>query len=142
MKNATLMSMLTRSEIKGLVNQYLLNAVSSEDTTFTSDKERVNYVISRYTTEYDHDYNKKVYPNRMERFSQWLMGLPSCFNIDFENYRIIELAKEWGAIPANATERQEDIIIANWFNYISNKFHQLHAHLNRPEKPTKRKRIQ
>ncbi len=63
--------------------------------------------------------------NHQERFRQWIMGLPSTFNIDFENYRIIEIAKEWGALSINATDRQGDKIISNWFNYIAAKTIQL-----------------
>jgi hypothetical protein len=52
------------------------------------------------------------------------MGLPSCLNVDYENYRIIELCKEWCVLPENATEAQEYKILSNWFNYMANKFFQ------------------
>ena len=57
--------------------------------------------------------------------ANWLMGLPSCFNIDFENYRILEIAKEWGSLAQNAAPHDEDKIISNWFNFISAKTIQL-----------------
>ena len=53
------------------------------------------------------------------------MGLPSSFNIDFTYHDIIERAKELGSLPENATETQENKIIANWFNYMAYKLIQL-----------------
>jgi hypothetical protein len=41
------------------------------------------------------------------------------------NYKIIELAKEWGALEENAKEKEEDRICENWFNFIANKFNAL-----------------
>jgi hypothetical protein len=38
---------------------------------------------------------------------------------------ILELAKEWGSLPADATERQEQAILDNWFNFAANKTAQL-----------------
>ena len=67
--------------------------------------------------------------NMQKSFADWLSGLP--LDVDFENYRIIELAKEWGALPENSTERQEDKIIANWFRFIACRFLQLHARINK-----------
>jgi hypothetical protein len=64
-----------------------------------------------------------------EAFSEWIMGLPSSFNIDFENYKILELARKWGSIKPELTgktlERREDLILSNWFNFITVKTFQL-----------------
>ena len=62
---------------------------------------------------------------KIKTIINWIMGLPTCLNIDFENYKILELAKLWGSIPENATEKQEDKILANWWNFIAVKFFQL-----------------
>lgn len=77
---------------------------------------------------------KKIsfYPNNLKRFknnkcdiiSDHLKGLPSYFNIDFENYIILEVVAKLHNIdklPAN----KEDIILENWFPHISTKFLQL-----------------
>lgn len=58
-------------------------------------------------------------------FTEWLQGLPSCFNIDFENYKILKLAVLWGSIHEKHTERQADKILENWFNFIMVKTFQL-----------------
>jgi hypothetical protein len=51
-----------------------------------------------------------------------LKGLPSSFSVDFENYKILELAKKWGALKENAKAKDEDKITDNWFNFVANKF--------------------
>lgn len=131
-------------ELAIVINSYLMNAIDySGYTTKGVDqagnvvelpvicrtpKDKVNFVMSCFKSEYIHNNNRKG--NMVTLFSEWLQRLPSSFNVDYENYRIIEIAKEWGTLPANATERQEDKIIGNWFNYIANKFFQLHKRLN------------
>jgi hypothetical protein len=91
----------------------------------TTDKERIQFVMDCFHDEYCYADNMKRYGSYQNCFAEWLMGLPSAFNVDFENYRIIEISKEWGSIPQDATENQEYKIISNWFNFIAAKFMQL-----------------
>lgn len=146
MKNETLSNGKTRAEMKAIINDYLLNCISCEDHTVKAADaagnivempvicetplQKVNFVVATFESTHNYPQNIKRYPNVVDRFADHLQGLPSYFNMAFENYRIIEIAKEWGALPVNATEAQEDKILANWFNYISVKFFQLHKQLN------------
>ena len=57
--------------------------------------------------------------NYQDCFIEWLQGLPSVLNLAFYNNEILMLAKEWGSIPIDATERQEDKIIDNWWRFSS-----------------------
>lgn len=126
-------------EFKAIVRAYLMTCIPDVQTIAAeydqivenTDKARVNWVVDTFDREYGCEYNLKRWPNRQERFKEWLMGLTGACRVDFMNYRIIELAKEWGSLPANATEKQEDKIVANWFNFISFKFWQLHTTLNK-----------
>jgi hypothetical protein len=86
---------------------------------------RLQFVVDTFRKEYDHEYNRIHYGNGSRLFAQWLMGIPSVIHIPFYYHEIIKLAKEWGSIPQNATERQEDKICENWYNFISVKFHTL-----------------
>ena len=111
------------------VYAYILNAVmenAKEEYNLEkqpeTDQEKIQFVLDTFRKEYGwniarHGFNVS--------FGQWLIGLPSAINIDFENYKILELARKWGSLPENATERQEDKIINNWFNFITVKFLQL-----------------
>lgn len=103
---------------------YIENAIGEEYQGETL-KESLQNVVDAFDSEYNFDANKRRYKNIQQRFSEWLMGLPSALEIEYRNFAILELAKKWGSIPENATERQEDKIIENWFNFISAKFFQL-----------------
>lgn len=106
------------------INPYILDCIDSSgyEITCNTDKEKLQFLYNTFISEYWHDYNKKYYNgNIIAAFTLWLRGLPSCFNVDFENYVILQIAKRWGSIPDNASERQEDKILENWFNFISVK---------------------
>lgn len=105
------------------VNPYILDCIdsSSYDITCNTDKEKLQFLYNTFIKEYWYGENKRYYGNIINAFTSWLQGLPSCFNIDFENYVILQIAKKWGSIPDNASERQEDKILENWFNFISVK---------------------
>lgn len=109
---------------------YILDSIDGDGygVQLATDKQKIDFVYNTFSSEYAHQI--KYYGNNERRaFREYLAGLPSCINIEFRNYYILEMAKQWGAIPENATERQEDKILANWFNYIATLFFQLREKL-------------
>jgi len=62
---------------------------------------------------------------KLELFIDWCRGLPSCFNIEFENYKILELAVNTGGLKPDYTEKEADKILNNYFNFIACKTFQL-----------------
>lgn len=104
-------------DFKAIMNQYLFDSLNDIDNELNDIKKVANYSYNRFKNEFCHAYELKRTPNIKNRLSEYLQGLP--FQIDFDNYRILELAKQWEQLPNNATEKQEDKIIANWFNFIS-----------------------
>lgn len=118
---------MNRKELNKVVFAYLINCIDGENygKTFENDTEKLQFLADTFNREFCFPENLRYYGNYTNCFANWLMGLPSCFNVDFENYRILELSKSWGCIPANATEKQEDKIISNWFNWMANKTFQL-----------------
>jgi hypothetical protein len=114
--------------------KYILDSIdlSGYDINVTDKAEAIKQVYNIFKSEYF--YNIKYYGNNeVKAFSEYLAGLPSCINIDFENYKIIELAKTWGSIPTDASENQENYILKNWFNFIANNYFKL---LKRTENKT------
>lgn len=108
------------------INEYILSVIDGEGygLTLESPKQKIDFVYDTFKNEYGHQI--KYYGNNEVRaFSEYLAGLPSCINIEFRNYYIILIAKSLGSIPMDASDKQEQKIISNWFNYISNKFFQL-----------------
>jgi len=108
-----------------LVFDYVLDCIDLDGFNLEkqpeTDQEKLQFVVDTFKQEYN-DWNKRNYPNLQLRFSEWLKGLPSSFNVDFENYKILQIAKEWGSLPENAKTWQEDKILNNWFNFIAAKF--------------------
>ena len=87
-----------------------------------TDKEKLQFVADTFRAEYGHAIGRYGYQRAL---AEWFMGLPSAINVEFRNYYIIELAKAWGSIPENATEKQEEKILNNWFIWMANKLMQL-----------------
>jgi len=113
-----------KGRINAAVKQYILYCIDTENygVIATNDKDKLNFLYETFKTEFVYESNVIRYGgNRVKMLSEWFMGLPSSFNIDFENYKILEIAKSWGCIPTKATEKQEDKIIENWFLWIANK---------------------
>jgi len=104
------------------VYPYILNCIDSSGYGIKAetDSEKLKFLYNTFTSEYWDKENQVYYHGSIiSAFTSWLQGLPSSFNVDFENYRIIEIAKEWGSIPTDADDRAEDKIIDNWFNFIA-----------------------
>ena len=110
-----------------LVKKYIINAIELCDYNLDgqevkTDAQKIAFVYNTFKSEKGWHIDRV---GEYQAFIDWLQGLPSCLNIDYENYKILELAKLWGSIPDNATEKQEDKILANWWNLIAVKFFQL-----------------
>ena len=119
---------MKRTELNKVVFNYILESIDSEDygVTATTEKEKLQFILDCFISECWHDYNKKYYKNNMLlAFTSWLQGLPSSFNVAFENYEILQIAIKWECIKETATENQKYKIIDNWFNWIANKTFQL-----------------
>lgn len=118
---------MTTKELNTKCFAYILNAIdgSGYGRELTTEQDKLQFLADTFKSEYAYPENIRYYGSFTKCFTGWLQGLPSSFNIDFENYRIIEIAKEWGSIPQNATDKQEDKILDNWFNLITSKTFQL-----------------
>ena len=111
------------------VNAYVINCISDNlkenynlDKEPTTDKEKLQFVFDCFKSEVGHNIKRK---GKFNAFTSWLQGLPSVLgNLDFSNYQILRIAVEWESLPKNATKKQQDKILENWFPFIANKFFQ------------------
>lgn len=94
------------------VNQYIIDCIDSEcyGVETKTDKEKLSFIFDTFKKEKGWEINQRR-KNTQVIFADWLSGLPSCFNIEFMNYKILELAKKWETLPENPTEKQEDKIL-------------------------------
>jgi len=95
------------------VEKYILECIDHEGT----DTEKLQLVYDRFISEYSHNWRR--HNNTKNLLASWFMGLPSTINIDSEYRRMIELAKEWHLLSPDATDRQEQAVINNWFSLMA-----------------------
>ena len=107
---------------------YILSVIDSEDlpSETMTDKEKVSFIMDRFTNEHDHMYNRVKFPNNQKRFGDWLQGL--AINIPYTYCDIIKLAKE---LLETDTLKNEDKIIENYFNFIAIQIIRLNEKLNK-----------
>ena len=120
--------MLETNSKKYLANmeKYLLNQIDGADygTTTDTPTEKINFVFDCFNKEYDSVYERRRTPNNQKRFAEWLSGLPSCISLPCYYNEIIELSKELQEAESY-TEKEEEKICANYFNFMSYHIHKL-----------------
>lgn len=129
---------MKNQQLNAKVKEYIMSniidietAQNEYNTTLVTDKDRINFVVKEFESTANYPNNLRNFPNQQNRFADWLQGLPGVISIDFMNHEILEIAVNWGSIPAQYTNKQADKILSNWWNFISAKFWQLHRKLNK-----------
>ncbi|NCC71385.1 hypothetical protein EOM09_07435 [bacterium] len=109
-------------ENKQDIEKYILNSIDSENYNIIleNEKQKLEFVYNTFINEFGFRI-KQI--GLYSAFSEYLQGLPSCINIDFYNYKILELAQSWG--QEVETEKQQDKVINQWFDFITNQFFKL-----------------
>ena len=105
------------NKFKKIIAAYLFDSLNCADTELTTNVEVAAYSFARFQSEYNNQYNKKHYPNLQGRLANYLMGLP--YHLVFSYYDIIQLAKKWGTLAHDATEKQEDRITENYWHLMA-----------------------
>lgn len=101
------------------LHKFILDRIEFEDAPYKlSDRQKIEYLLATCKNEAGWCSHSTL--------KEWLMGLPSCINIPFANYEIIELA-EW-LHGHKLSEKQTDKVIDNYFSHMA--FHILKIHRN------------
>lgn len=58
-------------------------------------------------------------------FAEWLSGLCGSVDIPFYNSDILVLARSWGGLAPDATERQQDNILDDYWNFMACNYRKL-----------------
>lgn len=64
-----------------------------------------------------------------QAFSDWLQGLPSVLTVPFYYFEQIELGKAYGILKEDASEKEEDVFIGEWFKNCTQAFYTLKNNL-------------
>jgi hypothetical protein len=102
------------------IEQYIIDAIDGESygKELKTTEEKLQFVLDTFVSEkwsWEKNQGKYLYNS----FEDWLRGLPTAFNIDFYNFKILKLGKKWNYIPKNATEEQEDQFLENYWSMIT-----------------------
>lgn len=113
-------------KVNGKQYAYILDCINPEmidvDSDGMSDKEKMELTLKEFDRCSNYWDNKKNYPNIVDRFEQWMRGLPGVFDVEFVNYNIAQIGKEWGY---SQTKKKEAAFVENWWHAIACKFFQL-----------------
>ena len=98
----------------------IIDSIDSEgyDENPITDKEKLQFLKDTFRAEYGWAIERM---GEQKAFSEWISGLPSSFSIPFMNRDILELAKVMGSLPEDATEKQEDRVLENYWNFMTVK---------------------
>lgn len=91
---------------------FVLTSIDADENA--TNREKINHFFDCYNSEFNHDYNKRYYPNEQERIKNYLQGLPSCINIPFYNWDILELYKELNGIKTLSSKKEESVLKNYW----------------------------
>jgi ketopantoate reductase len=98
-------------EVKVKIQSYIIDCIDLSDydnVKQDTDKDKLQFIVSEFHRVAIYPYNLHHFANNYQKmFTDWTMGLPGYFNIEYRNYRILELMAEFGLpLPANKTEEQ------------------------------------
>jgi len=108
-----------KKEMRKKIEQYIIDHIDSEcyDVVTNTAAEKLTFLEKTFILEKQWRLDRNA--NKQTIFKGWLQGLPSCFTIEFENYKILKLAKSWGSLPENPTEKQEDKILDTYWGFMA-----------------------
>ena len=114
-------------EYNKAIYKYILECIDSEDINLQTDKDKINHFFDRFNSEYNYKNNQLRYPNLQIRIANYLQDIP--FNFATWKHEIIEVAERLH--ECKLTDKQEDKVIANYYNHIALKIIQLNNKLNK-----------
>lgn len=98
----------------------------------SSDKERLNIVMSELRKQSDHEFNQRRIPNHQERLADHLLGMPSCIDIPTAYWRILQDVATLHQVKVeDIPEKLQDTIINNFHNRIAYALLKLETKLNK-----------
>lgn len=110
-----------KRKAQNFATQHILDAIDSEGfencayyNPCSTEAEKATFSHARFMAEYGWHVKQVGMQKALEN---WLSGL--ALNIAFYNSDILTNAKAWGSLPDNATEKQEDRILENYWAFMA-----------------------
>ena len=111
------MTKLHHTEYKKNYKNYILSNIDEdiEGNPISSEADKINYIFDRFNSEYGWRVSQV---GKVAAMVDWLQGL--ALNIEFYNDEIINLAVRLGSIDENPSEKLQDRVIENYWNFMAN----------------------
>ena len=89
-------------EVKKAVQTHIIESVYDfNENEFTTLKDACTHLNNEFIRVAGHDNNLKKFPNNVDRFVDYLQGIP--FHFEYEDYKIEEFLNSLGTNPTNKT---------------------------------------
>ncbi len=89
----------------------------------TTKAQKIAYLLEVCNNE--KKYNK--YPTEKDLFIDWCYGLPSCFNMDYQQYKVVKLMDQFGIKQPKNDYQLFDF----WYGLLYNSVYYLNNKLNK-----------
>jgi hypothetical protein len=109
----------TGTKTAKFAKQYIIDNIDLSGYNYPSnlnDVEKIKALNKIFNDEYGWAVNRL---GRQRAIEEWLRGLPSSLSLAYYNDDIIDLAKSWGTLSANATQSQENKIVKNYWRLMA-----------------------
>tara|TARA_R100001440_G_scaffold65390_1_gene86235 strand:+ start:2185 stop:2598 length:414 start_codon:yes stop_codon:yes gene_type:complete len=80
-----------------------------------TERGKLDYISKRFDSEFS--WWPKRHPSKQQAIADWLSG--GALGIPLYNYEILNLAKDCGSVAGELTEKQEDQIISNYWDFMA-----------------------
>lgn len=115
--------MKTKSrELDKTIKQYILDQITDnrDGVELVSNEAKITFIKRAFESEYSWRVDQV---GRQQAMTDWLQGL--ALPIAYMNVEILELAKKWGSLDQDASEREEDKLLDNYWRFMAIKVLQL-----------------
>ena len=109
---------LHHTKYKENYKRYILDNLHEVDwngKTLTTDEEIIDYIFERVSIEYGW---RAEQVGEVKAMTEWLAGL--ALNLPYQYDEIVELAIAMGSIDENPSEKIQDKIVSNYFEFMAN----------------------
>lgn len=116
---------------------YVSSRMCNEDKEGCSEKELINNIVKCFESEYLFPNNLKRYKTVKNVLIEWLKGLPSCLNVDFYYFDIINIYKSLeldGFSYDELNEEQESKVLDNYWVLVADSLNQIYIENNKGKK--------
>ena len=103
-------------EYRRRFEEYVYNNVH-EEVNELSHKEQLDFIFSEFNRVANYPSNMHNYPNRIDRFADYLQGLPFDF-VACNNFQILEDIKELHSVDS-IPEAKQLVYCNNYYNHLA-----------------------